>query len=1344
MSTLPPGAYSLGGITPISDYINAVIETRNPTTSDTDYELGQSWINKSANTYYVLTSFSTTSGLKTANWQTATSAGVSTLTGDTGGAISPSAGNINIVGNGGTVSVTGSGNTLTISTTSDGFPVSPYVVGPSGQAGYQTIQSAITAATASGGTVYIQPGTYTENLTLVNGVDLVGSSAYGINGLVTITGIHTPPTSGKTSLVNLNLVSATHIISSNSAGSATLAISTCSLNCTNGYTFNVPSWTGTLYIDNCNNIGTNDGGVNNTGGAVVAIVTTGFGNGTGNTMTLSGVTELTGVQDVGCPVNFVTGANFEINNCSFDRTVTFSNNSTGIVSNCYFSTGSTAAMTMSSSAAVKVSECVINSSNSPSITGAGAGTFTLTSTTFLSNNNISTSLTYGGGQLRGANQVTRYVVGTSPDCAYNTIQSALDALVATTLSGAVYIQPGTYTEDLVYNGQHLIEVIGLGHVVIIGSHGFNQTTETSHYNINFESSASAFNSIGIPLSIKSQICTNCKFTINGYIFNLPNNVAASTLSLINCTDELSTANNIINTAGGPGIVVKDCEFTASGTFTCVSFTELERCVFPQSVVFNAALCHAKNCSFEQPVTFLSGSEGDFYDCQFLAPASGSAITCNSGITLVEIYNSTVTCDNDPAIDGTGTMNISNIAFLGTNSNIANTVTLTSNVIKGGPFPTPFVVSGDGTGSYKTIQAAITAAAAAGGGMVYIRAGSYTESLTLSDNVDLIGSNYGDVIITGVHTPPASGSVLLDTLTLVSATHVLSSNAAGSTTLTVNNCITNVTNGFVFNLPNWTGALALTLTGNIGTNDGCVNNTGGSSVDIVVSEAGIGTGQTMVTRGVVTLKQATVGCPMNFQTGTNFSIFGSDIYRTLTLSNNSTGSIADSYFSTGATAAMTMSSSGSITISNSVITSSNNPAISGAGAGTLTLTGIDFTSNGNLAGTLTVAAGRIRGGNFLSQFIVGPAPDAQYQTVQSAITAAAAAGGGTVFVKPGTYTENLTLSDGVDLVGSSYGDVIITGVHTPPNTGSLLFDNLTLASATHIFSSNAAGSTTLTVNNCITNVTNGFVFNVANWTGGLALTLTGNIGTNDGCVNNTGGSSVDIVVSEAGAGTGQTMVTTGAVTLKQGTLACPATFQTGTNFSIFGSDIYRTLTLSNNSTGSIVDSYFSTGATAAITMSSSAAVSVSTSVITSSNNPAIAGAGAGTLTLTGVSFTSNAATAGTLTLAYGTTTTGTINAGSDINLTTVATKITLNGGAATDFIGTATLTSGTVTVSNTNIATTDRILVTRSAVNASTALGVFKVVKTAATNFIITACKPADATTETGDASTVDYIIFRQT
>ena len=56
------------------------------------------------------------------------------------------------------------------------FPITPFVVGPIGQAGYQTIQSALDAANAAGkGAVWVMPGTYTENLTFYPTSQLSGA-----------------------------------------------------------------------------------------------------------------------------------------------------------------------------------------------------------------------------------------------------------------------------------------------------------------------------------------------------------------------------------------------------------------------------------------------------------------------------------------------------------------------------------------------------------------------------------------------------------------------------------------------------------------------------------------------------------------------------------------------------------------------------------------------------------------------------------------------------------------------------------------------------------------------------------------------------------------------------------------------------------------------------------------------------------------------------------------------------------------------------------------------------------------------------------------------------------------
>lgn len=90
------------------------------------------------------------------------------------------------------------------------------------------------------------------------------------------------------------------------------------------------------------------------------------------------------------------------------------------------------------------------------------------------------------------------------------------------------------------------------------------------------------------------------------------------------------------------------------------------------------------------------------------------------------------------------------------------------------------------------------------------------------------------------------------------------------------------------------------------------------------------------------------------------------------------------------------------------------------------------------------------------------------------------------------------------------------------------------------------------------------------------------------------------------------------------------------------------------------------------------------------------------------------------------------------------QLQIEGGAATDFIGTATLVSGTVTVANTNIAATDRIIPFLISANASTVLGRLTYTISAGASFTITSKDPSTpANTLTGDVSTVGYLIVRQ-
>ncbi len=173
-----------------------------------------------------------------------------------------------------------------------------------------------------------------------------------------------------------------------------------------------------------------------------------------------------------------------------------------------------------------------------------------------------------------------------------------------------------------------------------------------------------------------------------------------------------------------------------------------------------------------------------------------------------------------------------------------------------------------------------------------------------------------------------------------------------------------------------------------------------------------------------------------------------------------------------------------------------------------------------------------------------------------------------------------------------------------------------------------------------------------------------------------------------------------------------------------------------STGNITSTLGSVAAattvTAGTTMTAGTGITATTgNIVASTGNitSTLGSVGAATTVTAGTSIT---ATAGDITATLG-----------NVIINGAAKQLRVHGGAVTDFIGQAVLVNGTVTVANTNIAATDRIFVTRSAKNASTAYGVFITGITPATSFTITAAKTADTTTETADVSTVDYFIVRQ-
>ena len=204
-----------------------------------------------------------------------------------------------------------------------------------------------------------------------------------------------------------------------------------------------------------------------------------------------------------------------------------------------------------------------------------------------------------------------------------------------------------------------------------------------------------------------------------------------------------------------------------------------------------------------------------------------------------------------------------------------------------------------------------------------------------------------------------------------------------------------------------------------------------------------------------------------------------------------------------------------------------------------------------------------------------------------------------------------------------------------------------------------------------------------------------------------------------------------------------TIASGTGAIAIGTTIAKTITIGNVTGATAVNVNTGTGGTTYTTTNGIFTLATGTGAITMSNDATAttisigAGAGVKTVTLGSTNTTS------TTTINSGS---GNVNVtGGHLSIATVAKTLLVNGGAATDFIGTGVLTLGTQTIANTNIATGDVIILTRTAVNASTTLGQFTYTISNATSFTVTSViLGTPGSTQTGDLSSYAYFIVRPT
>ncbi len=284
-----------------------------------------------------------------------------------------------------------------------------------------------------------------------------------------------------------------------------------------------------------------------------------------------------------------------------------------------------------------------------------------------------------------------------------------------------------------------------------------------------------------------------------------------------------------------------------------------------------------------------------------------------------------------------------------------------------------------------------------------------------------------------------------------------------------------------------------------------------------------------------------------------------------------------------------------------------------------------------------------------------------------------------------------------------------------NLNAPIAGNYTLAgTANQISKAETAGTTTFSIP--VAFIAPGSIASTTTLTGGTGITATtGNIVASTGNITSTLGSMSAATTVTAGTGitatTGNIVASTGNITSTLGSMSAATTVTAGTGITATTGNIVA-------STGNITSTLGSVAA--ATTVTGGTGVTATTGNVTATAGAVNAG-------------TSMTATAGDITATLG-----------NVIINGAAKQLRVHGGAATDFIGQTTLALGvSPAIANTNIAATDKIFLSRQGVNGSTALGVFDVVITPTTSFQITARKPADASTETGDTSIVDYFIVRQ-
>lgn len=430
----------------------------------------------------------------------------------------------------------------TINTADNLFGVAKWIVDPvAGSGTHTTISGAITDASA-GDTIFIRPGTYTENITVSKKLyfttftsTIQGGTGFSVilNGSITMS---TNSVTAAFTGIQINTNSAN--IANVSANSCSLAFRNCVFNVTSGQTgLNLNTGTtSNIYCYDCYSVVDNTGILFSISGTANNL----FAYDCEFSIILSG-TPSTSTIGAGCivslyettfnyPISTSSSGLLQIEECQFGSLlspflnttwITTAGTGTSLIYNSEFYSGTASALSIGTGTTIESYNCVINSTNTNPITGSG---------TFKSN-----AITYNNTGI-----------------ANNT----------TTRTFVEFGERGTFTPNLTFGGGStgILYTLHNGFYLRIG----NQVTFTCQIQLSAKGSSTGAAAItGLPYTVAQETyfaCSSSNLTFGGQFS--PRSVSGSTNILVDSC-----------TSGGGRSQLTDTAFSAS-TILCVSGTYL--------------------------------------------------------------------------------------------------------------------------------------------------------------------------------------------------------------------------------------------------------------------------------------------------------------------------------------------------------------------------------------------------------------------------------------------------------------------------------------------------------------------------------------------------------------------------------------------------------------------------------------------------------------------------------------------------------------------------------------------------------------------------------------------------